>query len=72
MAEILINTQSPVTHQVFWNGEVMALDSLPVVKIYDVTVDPAINPLINPTTPLQTLNTYADENNPGTYSVITL
>jgi hypothetical protein len=69
MAEILINTQSPVTHQVFWNGEVMALDSLPVVKIYDVTVDPAINPLINPTTPLQTLNTYADENNPGTYSV---
>ena len=69
MAEILINTQSPITHQVFWNGEVTVLNSLPMVKLYDVTVDPAIDPLINPTTPLQTLTTYADENNPGTYSV---
>lgn len=67
MAEILINSQSPVTHQVFWNGDTAVLDNLPIVKLYDVTIDPAINPLINPTTPLQTVSTYADENNPGTY-----
>lgn len=67
MAEILINTQSPITHQVYWNGEITVLDNLPIVKLYDITIDPAINPAINPNTPLQTLATYADENNPGTY-----
>lgn len=67
MAEILINTQSPVSHQVFWNGDVAVLDNPPIVKLYDVTIDPAINPLINPTTPLQTISTTADETNPGVY-----
>jgi hypothetical protein len=67
MAEILINTQSPVTHQVFWNGDIKVLDALPTVKLYDVTIDPAVDPIINPNTPLQTLSTVVDENNPGTY-----
>jgi hypothetical protein len=67
MAEILINTQSPLTHQVFWNGDTRVLDALPTVKLYDITIDPAVDPVINPNTPLQTLTTSADENNPGTY-----
>jgi hypothetical protein len=67
MAEILINTQSPVTHQVYWNGEITVLDTAPTVKLYDITIDPAINPAINPNTPLQLLTSVADENNPGTY-----
>ena len=67
MAEILINTQSPITHQVYWNGEITVLDTAPTVKLYDITIDPAINPAINPNTPLQLLTSVADENNPGTY-----
>ncbi len=69
MAEVLIRTQSPVTHQVFWNGDIATPDSTPIVKLYDITDDPAINPLINPTQLLETLTAVLDENNPGTYTV---
>jgi len=69
MAEILIRTQSPVTHQIFWNGEVTVPDSTPIVKLYDVTNDPAINPAISPTQMLTMLTSVADENNPGAYTV---
>lgn len=69
MAEILINSQAPITHQVFWNGDVTTPDTTPIVKLYDVTIDPAISPAINPATVIQTLTSVADENNPGTYIV---
>lgn len=69
MAEILIKSQSPITHQVYWNGEMTEPDANPVVKLYDVTSDPAISPAISPTTLLAMLNSYPDENNPGTYIV---
>ncbi len=69
MAEILTKTQSPITHQVFWNGDISTPDSLPVVKLYDVTEDVAVSPAIAPTTLLETLTPFADENNPGTYIV---
>ena len=69
MAEILINSQAPITHQVFWNGDVTTPDTTPIVKLYDVTIDPAISPAINPATVIQTLTSVADENNPGTYTV---
>lgn len=69
MAEILLNSQSPVTHQVFWNGDITTADSLPIVKLFDVTNDPAISPTLNPSTVLATLYSVADENNPGTYVV---
>lgn len=69
MAEILIKSQSPITHQVFWNGDVAVADSLPTVKLYDVTMDPAISPSINPTHLLTMLTSVADENNLGSYTV---
>ena len=69
MAEILINTQSPITHQVFWNGDIAIPDTTPVVKLYDITNDPAISPPISPTHLLASLTSVADENNPGTYIV---
>jgi hypothetical protein len=69
MAEILINSQSPITHSVFWNGDLVQADSLPTVKLFDVTDDPAISPSISPTQILAVLNSVADENNPGTYVV---
>ncbi len=69
MAEILINSQSPITHRVFWNGDVAESDAMPTVGLYDVTVDPTISPAINPTQLLTTLTATLDENNPGTYTV---
>lgn len=69
MAEILINTQSPITHQVFWNGDISSPDAIPTVKLFDITSDPAVSPAINPTQVLTVLTSVADENNPGTYTV---
>lgn len=69
MAEILINNQSPITHKVFWNGDVANADALPTVALYDVTMDPSVSPAISPTTLLTTLTSSLDENNPGTYVV---
>jgi hypothetical protein len=69
MAEILIRSQSPVTHQVFWNGDIATPSTMPIVKLYDITDDPAVSPSIPPTQLLETLNSVLDENNPGTYTV---
>lgn len=69
MAEILKDTQSPVSHQIFWNGDVGTPDALPIAKLFDVTEDPAVSPSISPTTLLETLTSVADENNPGVYTV---
>lgn len=69
MAEILIKSQSPITHQVFWNGDIAIPDNIPVAKLYDITNDPAISPPISPTHLLASLTSVADENNPGTYTV---
>ena len=69
MAEVLINSQSPITHKVFWNGDIANADALPVVGLYDVTLDPAITPFISPTQLLTTLTPSLDENNAGTYVV---
>lgn len=69
MAEILIRSQSPISHKIFWNGDVAIPDALPAVKVYDVTSDPAIVPAIPPTQLLTVLQSTADENNPGTYFV---
>jgi hypothetical protein len=69
MAEVLVGSQSPVTHKVFWNGDVADATSAPVVKIYDVTNDPAVSPAIASTTLLTTITSTLDENNPGTYTI---
>lgn len=69
MAEILTKSQSPIIHKIFWNGDVANSDSLPIVKLYDITNDPAISPAINPTHLLTILTAAIDENNPGTYTV---
>lgn len=69
MAEILINSQSPIVHQIFWNGDIAVADALPVVKIFDVTLDATISPAILPTTILATITSTLDDNNPGTYFI---
>lgn len=69
MAEIYINTNSPITHRVFWQGEITASDAAPTVKIYDVTSDVTISPAINPSTLLTTLTSVASETDTGSYYV---
>lgn len=69
MAEILINSQSPIVHQIFWNGDIAVADALPVVKIYDVTLDATISPAVLATTVLATITSTLDDNNPGTYFI---
>lgn len=68
MAEILRNSQSPISHQIFWNGDVGIPNANPVVYLYDITEDPAVSPAINPAVHLETLQSFEDENNPGVYT----
>lgn len=67
--EILVDSNSPITHKVFWQGQLTDADSLPVVKVYDITEDPAISPAINPGTVLSTLTPIKSETDIGTYIV---
>ena len=67
--EILVDSNSPITHKVFWQGQLTDADALPVVKVYDITEDPSISPPINPGTVLATLSPVKSETDIGTYSV---
>jgi hypothetical protein len=67
MAEVLINSQAPVSHQIFWQGEVVDADSIPIVKLYSVSEDTSETPSEINTSLLQTLQVVKDENNPGLY-----
>jgi len=65
--EILVGTNSPITHRVFWKGETVDADSLPTVKVYDVTEDPAVTPAINPGTLITTITSEKRETDDGVY-----
>jgi hypothetical protein len=67
--EILVDSNSPITHKVFWQGQLTDADSLPVVKVYDITEDPAITPTINPGVALSTIVPIKSETDAGTYTV---
>jgi len=67
--EILIGSNSPINHKIFWKGALTDADSLPIVKVYDVTEDPAISPSISPATELASLTSEKSETDPGTYNV---
>jgi hypothetical protein len=67
--EILVDSNAPITHKVFWQGQLTDSDALPVVKVYDITEDPAISPAINPGTVLATLTPVKSEVDTGTYNL---
>ena len=69
MAEVYLNSNSPIYHSVYWHGDLTDADSLPTVLVYDITEDPAISPPINPGTLLRTLDSVKMENDMGTYAV---
>ena len=56
--EILVNTNPPVKHRIYWKGQTVAADSAPIVKIYDVTEDPTLE---DPTTSVFLVELEAEE-----------
>jgi hypothetical protein len=69
MAEVYINTNSPVRHKVFWQGEIVDADSNPTVKVYDITEDPKVSPAIPTSTIQTTLTSSKIETDVGNYQV---
>ena len=67
--EILIGSNSPINHKIFWKGALTDADSLPVVKVYDITEDPAVYPVLDPETEIVSLTSEKSETDPGSYSV---
>jgi hypothetical protein len=67
--EIIVGTNAPVKQRVFWKGAVAVSDSLPTVKFYDISEDPAVVPSINPSTVLHTQLAEAAETDFGVYLV---
>jgi hypothetical protein len=67
--EILVGTNSPIKHRVFWKGEVVDSDDLPQVKLYDITEDPEVSPSVNPSQLLTTLTATKIESDNGVYEV---
>ena len=70
MAEVYIESSTPVKTKIFYGGDVVDPDGDVFVTIYDVTEDPAITPPLNPGTILTVLPTTKLDNDFGTYQVI--
>jgi hypothetical protein len=67
--EVYIGSNPVIKHKIYWRHQVVDADSLPTVKVYDVTNDPDIYPLISPQTLLTTLTSVKSEVDPGSYEV---
>jgi hypothetical protein len=67
--EILIGSNSPINHKIFWKGSLTDADSLPQVDIYDVTEDPVVTPAIDPETYITRIYSEKSETDPGTYNL---
>lgn len=65
--EVLVNSSPVVKHKIYYRNQIVDLDVNPIVKVYDVTEDPVIDPLIDPEDELITLTSYKSEVDPGTY-----
>lgn len=67
--EILIGSNAPVKHKVFWKGVPTDTTSLPTAKFYDITNDITISPLISSATLLFTLTATKSEVDVGVYEI---
>jgi hypothetical protein len=70
MAEIYVNSNTPIKTKIYWEGELVTPDGSVTAAVYDITEDPAITPAILPTTVLTTLTATAVETDIGTYQVV--
>ena len=67
--EVYVGSSPVIKHKIYWRHQIVDAADLPIVKVYDVTIDPAISPAINPSTLLATLTSVKSEIDPGSYEV---
>jgi hypothetical protein len=71
MAEIYIDQTSPIKTKIYWAGEIVdADDDIVTARVYDITRDLTLDPLVNPDLPIVTLNASKLETDIGTYQVV--
>ena len=71
MAEIYKDQTSPIKTKIFWGGEIVDVDNDEITAtLYDITEDETINPTVDPTIPILTLNGTKLENDGGTYQIV--
>ena len=68
MAEIYVNSNSPIKTKIYWEGELITPSGVVTAKVYDITKDPTN--VILPTTILSTINATAVETDIGTYQIV--
>ena len=68
MAEIYVNSNSPIKTKIYWEGELITPSGVVTAKVYDITKDPTN--VILPTTILTTINATAVETDIGTYQIV--
>lgn len=70
MAEVYKHSFSPARVKLFWAGQNQNADGNVVVDIYDITSDPAVNPLVNPNVPVfEDILATQSETDPGSYEI---
>ena len=67
MAEIYVNSNSPIRTKIYWEGELVVPTGNVTAKVYDITNDPTTS--ISATSILLTLTATAVETDAGTYQV---
>lgn len=65
--EIILNTNPPVKHRVYWKGKTVSVDDLPTVAVYDIKEDITDEPPVS--TYLTTLQAESVETDEGVYQV---
>lgn len=70
MAEVYIESNFPVKTKIFYAGEITDADGSVVVKVYDITQDPAILPAISTETVIVQLTASKSELDLGSYQIV--
>ena len=70
MAEIYVNSNTPIKTKIYWEGELVTPDGSVTAAVTDITEDPTISPPISPSTVLTTITATAVETDIGTYQVV--
>jgi len=70
MAEVYVNSTTPIKIKTFYGGEVVDIAGSVLVDIYDITLDPLVSPALNPDVPIaQNLVAQKLETDPGSYCI---
>jgi len=69
MAEVYVDTNSPVKTKIFYQGEIVDPDGSVSATLYDITEDPFIDPAISSTSPISTLSASKIDSDFGSYLI---